>query len=629
MSLRTTKALGLLALTLVLTAILSTIILVHLWQTPHLLVRHVNPLSEVEQRPSPGFMVLLYLSVMDAIIKGDCKAVAEGLRSLNLIYIPEAYRFIADRFHDLLNTTWKLVNETRALLDEAEALIRLGRGVEAKPLLQEALVKCEQARRIHEELKLALNELARSLGLPLSELARKIEELGKAIEELYLRLVRLMEAADVQQLLRDTFLFIDVEPKQVWTGGRIEVRGKLYAVGEGPLSGKLVKVYVDGVELARAETLEDGLFIVYVDLPYVYKPKIAVQARYLPQGVDGQVYRPTTSDDVMISLLYIQPRISLEVLGEPLPGKFLTVNGRVESEAPLPYDRVTVSWIGASSMVELVDGSFNLSLRVPEDLAEGRYPLTVKTPAFGVYAPAQETLYMNITKIPLDVKLQIPSIMMVGLPSTLKGEILNRDEVFNVSVKVVILAQTYTTTTSDGEFSLELAPPLTAITGHYVCEVYMSPAVPWYREAYFMEEVLVVNPFVLVVTLGLAALTFLKLSRGGVAEQEPKLSSEVKEIEPKMMKREQFAASEFEWVIDLYWQAIAIVTKFTGVEMKPSMTMREYLAAVSSRLGDLRSSFETLTLIAEKALYARTIAIEELELAKKAFEVIRLAGTKI
>ncbi|MEM4468980.1 MAG: hypothetical protein QXS32_07960, partial [Candidatus Nezhaarchaeales archaeon] len=125
MSLRTSKALGLLALTLVLTAILSTIILVHLWQTPHLLVRHVNPLSEVEQRPSPGFMVLLYLSVMDAIIKGDCKAVAEGLRSLNLIYIPEAYRFIANRFHDLLNTTWKLVNETRALLDEAEALIYL------------------------------------------------------------------------------------------------------------------------------------------------------------------------------------------------------------------------------------------------------------------------------------------------------------------------------------------------------------------------------------------------------------------------------------------------------------------------------------------------------------------------
>jgi len=75
----------------------------------------------------------------------------------------------------------------------------------------------------------------------------------------------------------------------------------------------------------------------------------------------------------------------------------------------------------------------------------------------------------------------------------------------------------------------------------------------------------------------------------------------------------------------MYWQAVAIVNRMTGVEMSPPMTIREYLNSVGPRLGGLRSAFELLSIVAEKALYAPSVSREELEAAEKALEELKVA----
>jgi hypothetical protein len=80
-----------------------------------------------------------------------------------------------------------------------------------------------------------------------------------------------------------------------------------------------------------------------------------------------------------------------------------------------------------------------------------------------------------------------------------------------------------------------------------------------------------------------------------------------------------------EWLIDMYWQAVTIVIGLTGVDMKPSMTMREYLEAVGPKLSGLKAGFEVLTVVAEKTLYAPTVSPEELEHAREAFKDLRTA----
>lgn len=614
------------ALIAMLAILFFAIVFTHLWLSPYFPVRHVNPASEVEQHPLSGFMTLLYLSTIDSIMKGDYKAVDEGLRALNLVYIPENFRFIANRFHALLNATWNLINEMRTLLDKAEALVNLGRGTDAKPILQEALGKYERVRSIYLELELASRELVRAFGLQVSELLEKINELEETIEGLYSQLIKLLEIADLQLQLKDTFLVVDVEPKQLWTGGSIEVRGKLHTV-EGSLSGRLVKVYVDDFELISVETLEDGSFVAEASLPYIYKPVVTIQARYIPQGIDSQLYKPAVSNNVSISLLYIQPKITLTVTGSALPGQSLTVRGVIEGEGMPPYNQVNISWMGFNLTADLSNGIFSLKLRVPEEVAEGSYPLVVNAPAFEIYAPAQEVVYVNITRIPLNVKLQIPSIMIAGLPLTVRGEVLCEDSDLNVSVKIVISSHVYTSS-SNGELKLTVTPPLTVLSGHHVCEVYVLPALPWYKGVYLRERVLVINPLTSILVLGLIATLMFSRSRSRRELEQVKPLPEIEKVESKLMSGKRSIAPELEWLIDLYWQAVVIVTKLTGVEMAKSMTMREYLASVSPKLGGLKSSFETLTLVAEKALYARTVTIDELELAKKSFEVIRLAEVK-
>ena len=88
-------------------------------------------------------------------------------------------------------------------------------------------------------------------------------------------------------------------------------------------------------------------------------------------------------------------------------------------------------------------------------------------------------------------------------------------------------------------------------------------------------------------------------------------------------------ASGLERLIDMYWQAVVIVSRLTGVEMKPSMTMREYLDAVGPRLGSFRNGFEALTVAAEKAIYSPAVSAEEVESARKALEQLKVAHVEV
>jgi hypothetical protein len=156
--------------------------------------------------------------------------------------------------------------------------------------------------------------------------------------------------------------------------------------------------------------------------------------------------------------------------------------------------------------------------------------------------------------------------------------------------------------------------------------VYVYPDPPWYRSVALKGGILVVNPFTVLVPLGLASVLALRLS-GRREVGRPGPEEVVQQHEPRTQAYS--AVPRFEWLIDMYWQAVAIVVGLTGVDMKPSMTMREYLGAVEPMLDGLKGKFGVLTVVAEKALYAPSVSSEELEYAKKAFEGLRTAYVEV
>jgi hypothetical protein len=591
-------------------------------------VRHVNPAAEAEQPPLPTFLALMVTNVFDSLIGGDYKAAAEGLKTLGAAYIPERYRFIAERFMQLLNEASSLLNDTGGLLDRAEALITLGGGEDAKPLLNEASGKLASANATCIELRSACEELARTFSLPTGELRRRVDDLGRVIEELYGRLLRLLETIEKQTTLEDSYLTVDVEPKTVWTGGSIEVSGRLYTA-KVPLNGRSVQIYVDGAELAEAVTGGEGEFHAKVSLPYIYKPKIPIQARYMTKGLDSEAYKPSASNIVEVSLLYVKPAIKAETVGEALPGKTFILKGSVEAERPLPYSAVKVSWAGASLTASLEDGRFKATLYTPEGISDGEHSLKVEAQAWQTFAPAEATVRVKVQRLPLNVTLQPPIVIFAGFPSNLNGKIVYSHEGFNVTVRAIFAGQAYTAHSS-GEFSVGLAVPSTFFSGYQDYEVYVSPDLPWYRSAALRGSILVVNPLTVLFPFGLVSALALKLSRGRRIEgAEPEEVFQGQEAQRQAPVKAYSAASGLEWLIDMYWQAVVIVSRLTGVYMKPFMTMREYLDAVRHGLGGLRAGFEALTVAAEKALYSPAVSAEEVESARKALEELKVAHVEV
>jgi len=623
------KRLSAIIMTVMVIVFLSLSLLAGLWPTMTPTVRHVDPKAEAEQLPSTNFVMVLFSGAFDSLIGGDYNATYEKLKILGAAYIPEKYKFIVERFSRLLNDTSKLLNDVEDLLDRAEALIDLGKGENAKPLLQEASVKLATANITYTELRSACEELAKSFRLPLSEVREKVEQLGKVIEGLYARLIQLLQAIDKQRTLEDSFLTIEVKPMEVWTGGIIEVKGRLYGANGRGLAGRNVQLYIDGAKLAENVTLEEGLFEVQIHLPYIYKSRVAVQARFTPQGLDSQTYKPAASNIVQVSLSYIEPRLTVEPIEAALPGKTFTVKGLVEAEEPLPYNYVKVSWTLHSLTVNLQGGGhFNVTLYTPEDVAEGNYPLTVETPAWKVYAPLRKTFYVKVQRLSLSVQACLPFTVLAGFPSTLNGKVFYEGEQFNVTVKLVFIGQTYTAS-SRGEFSLNLLVPLTVLTGYQTYEIHVSPSLPWYKSVTFKGSIFVVNPFTVMFPFGFVSFLAFRFLKGKSKLEAVAEASGTVESESLVSEGWRFAPSGLEWLVDLYWQAVVLVAGLTDVEMKPSITMREYLAAVKPKLGDIGVCFEVLTAAAEKALYSKTISAKELESAKKEFEELRLASVKV
>jgi hypothetical protein len=70
----------------------------------------------------------------------------------------------------------------------------------------------------------------------------------------------------------------------------------------------------------------------------------------------------------------------------------------------------------------------------------------------------------------------------------------------------------------------------------------------------------------------------------------------------------------------LYWAAVRVAERVSGVKMQASMTHREFLSAVEDRLGPLREPFKALTQAYELNRYAGLNSRELEEQALRHYE---------
>ncbi|MEM3466869.1 MAG: DUF4129 domain-containing protein, partial [Candidatus Jordarchaeales archaeon] len=571
------------------------------------------------------FFTMLLTPVFDDLTTGNFTGTMAKLRNLETVSVPSTMRYIFNRFNQLVQNLTETLMSVKEQLDEAENLIDSGREEDAKPVLTKASYGLASANMTFNILQQAVMELTRTFSLPSYEFTGRLDAIGDLLNRMYLRLLSLLSKIEEQKNLSETLLEIVVQPSSVWIGSNITVEGRLSSLGTG-LPGRVVTIILDENNVAQAVTLENGVFRKSVSIPYVYKPILTVSAKYSPSGEDKKVFKPACSNTVEISLLYVIPVLNIRVSGEVLPGRNFTLEGTVKASVKLPYETVKTSWLmDVKSLPLSPEGFFKTVLHVPETVADGKYALKVETPASGVFAPISKTVYVNVERLKLNLTLEVPQTVFAGIEAVFKGGVSYPQDYEQDSKVIIIVGDTVLAEeVFQQSFETRVRIPFTMLTGYYPYSVQVKPGAPWFSETVAEGRILVINPFALVASVGSVSILVLILAGG--RRKVPGKKEQAKEALEAQVPQdaEYFVTKGLKWLMDLYWQAVAIVSSITGIEIKPSMTMREYLKKVAPSLGEAYESFERITLTAEKALYSPSVSGEELQAARQALEKLKV-----
>ncbi len=578
-------------------------------QTAH--PRHVNP-AEISEEIPPGLLLLtIYRGVVEAVSIGNYTEAISRLGEAYRVYVPEPLRYIMRRFHELLQVEVSLLNETGTHIELARGLIELGFIRDAGEQLREASINLAKANLTHTELQSASQEFSRRIPIPIGDPLRSltilIETYGLRIEELAGRLRGIQPT--------QTSLWIRVEEGEAWVGSQITLMGTLSTMDGMPLENRWATINLDGMQAAEVMTGPGGHFRTALRVPFIYKPELSIQALFKPKGPDIGTLAASRSNVIEVRLLYLTPTLKIEVdKGRILPTEDLTVIGLVD----VPGLEVWARGFGRT-LREVADerGSFKFTFRIPAEAAEGFQTLEIGTSARDLYAPARATARVEVYRYPLELEVEIPTLTLAGLPVGVRGHLQGpmghvKGAVVRVEGFELMRA---VETDGEGRFEVYLQVPLTQSSGWHQITVQAHPSEPHYRMPSMRRNLLILNPYLLIIPLTMVAI----LTRGLLSSRRPKPQGvEAEEAQPEAPRP---VARELAGIPLIYLKAVEIVARATREELRPSDTVREYLERVRPKLGGALEPFERLTWILEEEVYGglkpdiseATLLLEELQ----------------
>ena len=563
--------------------------------------RHVNPAEVQEEGPSALELLSLYRAAIEAVASENYAEASLKLGEAIEVYAPPNVRYVINRFNELMSREVDLLNATHDYLILAKTLLKLGLLDEAELGVENGTYTLMKANITYAELVLASREVQRYLKIP--KLVDQVEELSGVLrryrEELS-GLRSLIEERKLEEVVR-TRLSLEANATEVWVGSGLRVSGVLITAAGEPVPNREVAILLGG-HVYRTSTDSSGQFDAEVQVPHLYKPEIKLYAVYTPSGDDVGRLAACRSSPVSIRLLYLTPNLNVSLDRRRVkPAESITLVGR--SDAP-GLDIVVEAFGQELRTRTRLDGSFELEFSVPEQAGEGWHNLTVRSLASGVYAPEEVSISVEVYRIPLEIRASSSRLAISGLVSAkVEGVVLAEGTPLG-GVRVVVegYGESYSAETDYlGRFSVEVRPGPAAMTGTHSITLTAVPSEPWYETASAEVEVLTLN---LYATSLLVALGSLLLKRAwpvrGPAREE--VRPEAPEPTAPTLARPT-RPSELPEMYAVYQKAVEMVRAETGVDMRPSDTVREYLARTRGKLGAAAEPFSELSMMLEEVVY--------------------------
>lgn len=324
------------------------------------------------------------------------------------------------------------------------------------------------------------------------------------------------------------------------------------------------------------------------------------------------------------ALAGVRPRVSLsfDVPGEALPGRDLSVDGRV-THLSGPAGTSVSLWLMVEGVVVSefsTEGSFHQSFTLRPDTPEGTQVLSLVLDPAAPYAATSVSRRVIVRKAVPDYALDAPRILFFPRSVALSGIVTPQLSLpSNSSVTVEFGEKTRVLSpATDGGFSTAIGvSQLRLFLGPQPYQVVIAPGVPWYRSVEQQGGVFIVNgvsvallfPLVvgvfILLSMGWRRLRTLAASPSGAVGSDGRASSAISALvaqEQKVGPSPSGSLTEARTrIVAAYEVATQDVLAKQGVQLRLSFTLRDVATAVRAGAG---TPFAMLTRLAEQALYA-------------------------
>lgn len=611
--------------------------------------RHMDPELYELSEPDPDYLFMLYHNVYEGMILENMTVSQEWLDYAAEMYSVDELNIMLDEYRGDLEIQAENLNLTRYHLDLAIQYIGQYNLSGARSSFFTGLSYLQDSNETIHVLRNSTHELGAVLGKNPEILLNDVDRLeslvggyrdfaqilanyvsGEEISDEDLDVIRekFKDVLDpelldeVEKYLDDlgggvnlgnlirTGLSMSLNGSNVWVGDGLQVSGRLMG-GDVGLEGRRILLKL-GNNSWITFTDRDGYYSKVISVPYIYKQSVEIRGFYWPTETDSETYSPATISRRLV-LLYCIPFLELDYEMGSFPGRVWNISGRLSfDDTGLEGHHIVVTGFGRKrKALTGGDGYFELGIGLPFDQSLGRSQVYVSSLGLGVYAGVDECLNVSVSRLKLSLITEAPRFVFSGFGASMRYTVSAGGAGLNgCRVRVSGRDDVGLDYSQSGSGSVRLYVPLWRLGGDYGWRLVAEPDEPWINDGVVSGSFYVVNTVVIMFSLGLLGTggVYLKRylnSRSGDTESldEPVLKPVSMPVSESAMTKGGFGG--------LFLAALRFVEALTGVSMKPSDTLREYLSRVLDGLGDrMGGLFSELVSRYERWLYDKPYEAE-------------------
>lgn len=405
-------------------------------------------------------------------------------------------------------------------------------------------------------------------------------------------------------------------PLWVDTGGELNLSVSLVENGIG-IANQPISIYVDSNSTSPASlvTNSSGRAFGTLTIPYFYESFVLVYATYQSNN------QLVVSNVLNMTLLYNQTQIIINDPPQVLPTYPFNVSGTLKDSSTgrvLPGAPVRITSFGAGYFTKTdSQGVFSDTLNVPANATDGLHYIYANFAPNGAYGPSVNFTSIVVYRLPVNLTVSKPSLVIPGLTSTLFGLVsANGSALSNTQVLLSTPWGAYRATTdSSGRFSLPFSVPLTDFGFNAQMALGASPSQAYLSGASTSVVLGLVN--LITIAIIIFALGFGVYMARNLGVRLPKIGRDLEQRETKEEVNEtktpskipsELSSKASDPIISSYLEALALAEEKFNVRFEESMTIRETSGFVSNlvkeRGKEARAIFNSIALAAEDYLYS-------------------------